>query len=108
MLIETTKYLSVSTGAPGPASCSHQPGSSLAPRVTWVSPVSACSIRTALERVRVEGPPGLVGEDDVRQPGAGFELQVADPEVLDGSVRDSARTAFVRGGRSCFGSTLCG
>ena len=54
--METTKYLSVSTGAPGPASCSHQPGSSLAPRVTWVSPVSACSISTALERSALRVP----------------------------------------------------
>src|SRR4051794_12237306 len=48
MLAHTTKYLLVSMTSPGPTSPSHQPSSSDAPRLTWVLPVKACWMSTAL------------------------------------------------------------
>ena len=61
----TTNHRSVSSGRPGPIRPSHQPGVGWpgpAGPLTWLSPVSACSTRTALSARGVERAPRLVGD----------------------------------------------
>src|SRR5690349_4673778 len=58
-LVDTAHQRSVSIGAPGPATPSHQPGvgwSGPAGPVMWESPVSACSTTTTLSRVGDSSP----------------------------------------------------
>ena len=86
MLMETTKNLSVSAGAPGPASCSHQPSSSPCPPGHVGAARQGVLHEMALEPSVVERPPGFVGEGDVGQESAGLELKVADADVLDCAI----------------------